>query len=462
MFPFTLLKFSRIAIFLHDSYQWHAYVFYYHKTRWEVLSTTTCLGKNPRQIPSSLFLFAEQHNARRVRIVLSQSIQKLEKVELPIDATPEELQTVISLAYSQATGSEYGTFRVVSSFADSFEMGGESESFFAAGIDLAQLEQYDKNCHNSGLQFNGCGILELAAVTVGTKYFTESRFLIILGDKGFYVTCASDNIPMTTSGITFAKTIDDKNRDTERTQATARRINAQKMFPLQVWYTADNNPHKLDELRNSIDPETQVTFTNISQYLEDIAREIASSTELGSPGTGGAIVGLPEKEKDPYRAGTWLFAAIIVIAIIIILATYQTLRSNMNTIKSKNDAWEKLKNERKKLTDKLNALDTDRKRNEKIIQILSQKNPLPVSMITMLEELKQNMPVYTRLTSIEQIENEEIILTGYTYYQEGFFELHKLLNQKLLKYKMTTELKSMEKIADSKGQKFVLRLYHTN
>ncbi|MDR1289823.1 MAG: hypothetical protein LBK06_01330 [Planctomycetaceae bacterium] len=461
MFPITSRKFSRVAVFLHDGGQWYAYVFIYRKLSWDIVERFTCLGKNSRQLPAVLLEFAEKYGARRVRVVLPQNIQKLENIELPSDASAEELQTVVALAYSQATGSEFGTVRVAATFADTLRMGGTAETLFAAGFDIAQLEQYEKICKNSGLQFDGCGVLEMVAVAVGAKLFDDTRFLILRHDKGFYVTCASDNIPMTTSGIALSSNsyAEDKTRESERTQTIARRLNSQKLFPLQVWFSPDVEPQKIDEIRNSIDPATQVTFTDLTKYLDDIAREITTTTEINAPSNGGAIAGLPEKEKDPYRAGTWLAAVIVITAILLILANYQKLRSDINNVNRKTEAWTKLKNERKKLNDKLTALDSDRKRNEKIIQILNQKNPLPASLNTLLEELKQNMPLYTKLTSIEQLENEELLLTGYTFYQEGFLELRVLLNQKLLKYKMTTELKSMEKIEDSKNQKFILRVY---
>ncbi|MDR1484303.1 MAG: hypothetical protein LBT09_05725 [Planctomycetaceae bacterium] len=463
MFPFVSRKFSRVAVFLHDGFQWYAHAFVYRKTQWEILERTTCSGKNSRQIPASLLEFAEKHNTRRVRVILPQNVQKLENIDLPLDATAEELQTVIALAYSQVTGSDYGTFRVASSFADSLHAASTTEILFAAGIETTQLEQYDKICHNSGLHFDGCGVLEMTAITVGQKYFNETRFLILRRDKGFYVSCASDDLPMTTSGIALNSTLDDKTRESERTQSIARRLNSQKMFPLQVWYTPDVDSRKIDEIRNAIDPETQVTFTELTQYIDDIAREITTTptTEINAPTTGGAIAGLPEKEKDPYRAGTWLFITIVVSAMLLILINYQKLRSDMHSIKLKTNAWENLKNERKKLNDKLNALDADRKRNEKIIQILNQKNPLPDPLTALLDELKQNMPPYTKLTSIEQLENEELIITGYTFYQEGFIELRPLLNQKLIKHKMITELKLIEKISDSHGHKFILRIYKT-
>jgi hypothetical protein len=473
-----------VVVFLHDGRQWYAYAFFYRKLCWELLSQTVYASRNSRQIPASLIEFAEKHNIRRVRIVLPQNIHKLDNIELPLDATAEELQTVINIAYSQDTGIEYGAVRVVASFADSFNMGGSPDTLFVAGVELGQLELYDKNCQSAGLQFDGCGILELAAVAAGTRKYENTRFLILRQDKGFYITCATDDSPMTASLITLntnttnttaaattlttsttttAATINqtsiEKPKDNDRIQATARRLNTQKFFPLQIWHTQDVEPQKIEDLKNAIDPVTQLNCDDLSLHYENIAREIINTTEINAPSNGGAIVGLPEKEKDPYRAGTWLFCLTIIAALLLILINYKTLRSDLNAIKQKTDAWEKLKSERKKQKDKLNAIDNERRKNELIIQILNQKNPLPNSLNTILEELQKNMPIYTKLISIEQLENEELILTGYTYYQIGLFDLQKLLNHKLQKYKMISEFTSMEKIENSNQQKFILRIY---
>jgi hypothetical protein len=459
---FNFGKFSRVAVFLHDGSNWYAYAFSYKKSYWHLLSHTNFFGKNSRQIPSQLFEFAETHGVRRIRVILSQNIHKLDDIELPFDAMPEELQTIVSLAYTQVTGHEYGTVRVASAFADTFRMGGTSESLFAAGIETAQLEQYDKSCQVAGFRFDGCGVLELAAVAVGTKYFDETRFLILRRDKGFYITCALGDVPMTTSGIALNSPNDDKTRDTERIQVISRRLNTQKMIPLQIWYTTDVEQKKLDEIRESIDPDTQATFTDLTQYSEEIARKVAETTEIGIPTDGGAIVGLPEKEKDPYRAGTWLFGIAILLALLLTLATYQKLHADMKKIKNETDAWEKLRNERKKLNDKLTAIDNERKKNEQIIEILNRKNPLPIPLVSTLIELNKNMPDYTKLTEIEQINDDELILTGYTLYQEGFIKLQPDLNKKLNKYKMQIELQSLEKIENSKEQKFILRIYNNS
>ncbi|MDR0390751.1 MAG: hypothetical protein LBH59_02510 [Planctomycetaceae bacterium] len=460
MFPFVSRKFSRVVIFLHDGWQWYAYVFAYNKSCWEVLDQTVCSGKNSRQIPITLLEFAEKLNARRVRIVLSQNLQKLENIELPLDATAEELQTVVALAYSQITGSEYGTVRVVSAFADTFNMGGTPDTLFAAGIETTQLEQYEKTCQNSELQFDGCGILEMAAITVGTKYFEDTRFLILHRDKGFYVTCALDEMPMMTSGIILSSAIEDKTRDEERTRVATRRLNVQKILPLQIWYTSDVDAKKIDEIKNTIDPETKLTLTPLSNYHLDIAREIATTTEIGIPSTGGAIIGLPEKEKDPHRAGTWLFTIITILAITLTLVTYQKITTDSKSINLKITAWEKLQNERKKLNDKLSTLDSNRIRNEKITQILNQKNPLPVPIVTLLEEINQKMPIYTKLTTIEQIGDDELQITGYTFFQDGFHELRFRLNEKLRKYNMIVELQIFEKVStDTSEQKFILRIH---
>ncbi|MDR2116175.1 MAG: hypothetical protein LBP87_07325 [Planctomycetaceae bacterium] len=457
-FP-TSGKYSRVAVFLHDGNQWYAYAFAYQKSLWHTLGQTTLPGKNPRQIPPQLLEFAETHKTRRVRLVLPQNIQKLENVDLPYDASPEELQTIVALSFSQTSGQEFGTIRVAAAFADTFHMGGTNETIYAAAFELTQLEQYEKSCQSVGLRFDGCGVLEMAALAAGVRLHDECRFLILKHDAGFYAVGATDQLPMMTSGIALGTQPEEQKRETERLQGAARRLNAQKSIPLQILYSSGMNEKRIEELQSIIDPETPVSFTDLSEIAEEIAREIATTSESNIPAGGGSLAGLPEKDKSPYRAGTWMFFFAIIFAILFFAATYCKLHSELNTIKTKTAAWEKLRSERKKLKDKLAAIDSQRNKNEKIIKLLNQKNPLPAFLVPLLIELNENMPIYTRLTEIEQIADEELLLTGYTLYQDGFLQLRPRLNQKMSEYHSLVEQKTLEKVPDSNEQKFVLRVY---
>ncbi|MDR2756677.1 MAG: hypothetical protein LBC20_13310, partial [Planctomycetaceae bacterium] len=467
MFLFsTYGKYSRLAVFLHDGYQWYAYVFAYRKSFWHTLAQTTFTGKNPRQIPPQLLEFAETNKVRRVRIVLPQNVQKLDldsNIELPYDAAPEELQTIVAQLFSQTTGQEFGTFRVASAFADTFRMGGTNETLYVAAFELSQLELYEKLCQPVGLRFDGCGALEMAALAVGTRLHDESRFLILKRDTSFYAVGATEQLPMMTSGIAFGTPPDERVQETERSserlQSVARRINTQKSIPLQIWYASGIDEKRLEEVHSIIDSETPVSLTNLSEIAEEIAREIAATTEPNVPAGGGAVAGLPEKERSPYYVGTWLFVFAVVFALLFILISYCKLNSDLNSINAKTAAWEKLRSERKKLNDKLAAIDAQRNKNEKIIKLLTRKNPLPTVLVPLLIELNENMPVYTRLTEFEQISDDELLLTGYTLYQDGFLKLRPKLNQKMNEYNTLVEQKTLEKIPDSNEQRFVLRVY---
>ncbi|MDR2704568.1 MAG: hypothetical protein LBC02_02200 [Planctomycetaceae bacterium] len=461
-FP-THRKYTRIAVFLHDGNQWYAYAFAHQKSLWKTLAQTTLSGKNPRQIPPTLLEFAETNKVQRVRVVLPQNVQKLDNLDLPYDAAPEELQTIIALAFSQTTGQEFGTIRVAAAFADTFRMGGTNETLYAASFELSQMELYDKSCQSAGLRFDGCGVLEMATWAASSRLHDESRFLFLKRETGFYVASATDQLPMMTSGITLGAPSEERGRDagreTERLQGIARRINAQKNIPLQIWYTSGMDEKKLEELQATIDPETQVACTNLSEIAEEIAREIAATPEPNVPAGGGAVAGLPEKEKSPYRVGTWMFFIALFFALFFIAVTYCKLQSDLHNINNKTAEWDKLRAERKKLNDKLAAIDAQRNKNEKIIKLLNRKNPLPIVLVPLLTELNENMPVYTRLTQIEQIGDEELLLTGYTLYQDGFLKLRPKLNQKMNEYHTLVEQKTLEKIPDSNEQKFVLRVF---
>jgi hypothetical protein len=455
----TYGKYSRVAVFLHDGNKWYAYAFTYQKPLWQLLGQTTFSGKNPRQIPPQLLEFAETNKVRRVRMVLSQSVHKLEIDDIPYDATPEESQTVVAQIFSETTGQEFGTIRVAAAFADTFNMGGTNETLYAAGFELSQLELYEKSCQSVGLRFDGCGVLEIAALAAGVRLYDESRFLLLKRETGFYAVGATDQLPMMTSGITIATPPDERGRETERLQGITRRINAQKSIPLQIWYSSGMDEKRLKELQELIDPETPVAFTDLSEVVEEIAREIIITPEPNVPAGGGAIVGLPEKDRSPYRAGTWMFCIALFFAVFFIIVTYCKLQSDLNNINNKTNEWEKVRTERKKLNDKLAAIDAQRNKNEKIIKLLNRKNPLPTVLVPLLTELNENMPIYTRLTEIEQIGDEELLLTGYTLYQDGFLQLRPKLNRKMNEYHTLVEQKTLEKIPDSNEQKFVLRVY---
>ncbi|MDR1270545.1 MAG: hypothetical protein LBK82_13570 [Planctomycetaceae bacterium] len=455
-------KYSRVAVFLYDGNQWYAYVLTYQKSFWQTVAQTTQASKNPRQIPPQLLEFAEKNNAKRVRVVLPQSVHKIDNVELPYDAAPEEIQTIIASQFIQNTGQEFGTIRVASSFADSFHMGGTNETLYAAGFELAQLELYEKLCQSVGLRFDGCGSLEIATLAIGSRFHDECRFLILRRDSSFYAVGATEQLPMMTSMISLARSNDERGRDTERLQGTARRLNAQKSIPLQIFFSSEIDEKRIKELQNIIDSDTAVTFTELSEIAEEIARETAAVTESSVPANGTTLVGIPEKEKSPYRVGTWIFGLALFFAVFFTIVTYCKLQSDLNTINTKTAEWEKLRAERKKLNDKLAAIDTQRNKNEKIILLLNRKNPLPEVLVPLLLELNANMPVYTRLTEIEQIAENELLLTGYTLYQDGFLQLRPRLNQKMNEYHTLVEQKTLEKIPDSNEQRFVLRVYPSN
>jgi hypothetical protein len=325
-------------------------------------------------------------------------------------------------------------------------------------------------CQSVGLRFDGCGSLEIAALAVVVRLHDESRFLILKRETSFYAVGATEQLPMMTSGIAFGTQSDERvqeterllERSSERLQSIARRINAQKSIPLQIWYVSGIDERRLKEVQAIIDPETPVSLTDLSEIAEEIAREIAATPEPNVPAGGGAVAGLPEKEKSPYRAGTWMFGLALVFALLFTFVTYCKLQSDLNKINTQTAAWEKLRAERKKLNDKLAAIDAQRNKNEKIIKLLNRKNPLPIVLVPLLVELNENMPVYTRLTEIEQISDDELLLTGYTLYQDGFLQLRPRLNQKMSEYNTLVEQKTLEKIPDSNEQRFVLHVYPSN
>ncbi|MDR1959654.1 MAG: hypothetical protein LBQ54_11540 [Planctomycetaceae bacterium] len=456
---FTSKKHSRIAVFLHDGDRWSAFVFAYSRRNWRSIARTSYSGKNPRQIPGELLDFAEKNGACRVRVVLPRNIQTLDQIELPVDATDEEIHTAVMFAHSSETDQTFGTVRIASSLAGSFQMGGSSETLLLAEFETPLLEQYEKNCRSVRIQFDGAGVLELASLGTVCRQHPESRFLFLRRETGFYAAGATEQLPMTAGGIGLGSVPEEHGREPERLQRAARRLETHRTVPLVVWSTPSLDSSRESQIRGICGENADVRFVDFADVAEEVAGEIAAAEHPGVPGGGGAFVGLGETGAVPYRAGTWMFFLTILFAGMFVLITMYKQQGELRTIHAKTKAWEVLQAERKKQNEKLSGFDSQRSRYEKIIGLLSEKSPVPKPLMTVLTVLDENMPLYTRLASIEQISDTELLITGYTMYQDGFLELQPALNKELQTMQMVAELKTLEKLPDSREQRFVFKIH---
>lgn len=459
MRPFSSKKRSRVAVFLHDGEAWHVFVFAHAKPRWKTVAQTTFQGTNQRQIPPSMVDFAEKNGAQRIRVAVPREVVTLNNISLPYDASPEELQTVVASALTAETGMEFGTVRVAGAMAESFRMGGHHETIFGAAFENDLLEQFDKTCHGVRLHLEGVGVLELALLAANCELNPGSRFLMLRRDSGFYAVPATENLPMMASGIALGCAADERGREPERLQRAARRLETHAATPLHIACAVPLSTERRLELVEILGPDTQYHFDDYAAMLETAAAKLAASGPVSAPTTGGAVVGMTEEVTSPYRAGTWMFFIAMIAACFFVWLTHNKLTDEMAHIQAQTTAWEALKAERKKQSDALNALNTQRTKYEKTIELMNDREILPAGVQTILAELEENMPVATRLTRIDQTGPLEFQLSGFTFSQDVFLQIVPRLNEILRKYEMSAELKKLEKLPHSREQEFLVRVY---
>ncbi|MDO4571271.1 MAG: hypothetical protein Q4D38_12875 [Planctomycetia bacterium] len=455
---FLSRKKSRVAVLIHDGEEWRCYVMSHGKPQWHCVAQTKSPGKNPRQMPPSLLDFAEKNNAARVRVLLPSEVTTLAEVDFPPDLSPEEMQMVVQGALSEETEQEIGSFRVASAFAERFQMGAPAEMIFAASFENDLLENFEKNCRTIRIPFEGVGSLELALLGAHTRENSNRRFLFLKRDTGFYATHASDFIPMSAGALPLGSLPDARGREPDRLERAAKRFESNKSVPLSVLPDRAISRERIEELTRVFGEDVDVDWLETEAYFLMAAEEVAQTHDPGAPSSGGAVCGLGEEGKDPYRAGTWLFFVALLMAVLFVWGTHAKLERELEGIEKKTTDWKALQEERKKQNDILKKIDSERARYEKITNILKDREIFPAGFLPILSLLDEKMPLYTRLNSMRQIPEGGYELVGCTLYQEGLLEVIPLLNAALVDSDHVAELSKLERKEDTREQDFVIRI----
>jgi hypothetical protein len=449
-------EYSKVLVLLHDGDSWYAFAFRYVRRDWSCFDRITLNGRNPKQIPSALLDFAEKTNCRRLRLVLPRPVQTLE-LELPFDATHEEVQTILASELSQTTGSEFGSTRIVSVKAETFQMGAMPNVLLAAEFENSLLENYDAQCEKEQLLFDGCAALELAALSVHADHAPEKRFLLLRRETGFYCVGATETQPMLIGGVAVGL-LHNTSEPSEKMERLQKRLDVHKNVPIEVVLChAEIGEERESQLQMIVNAETEAEFISFGGIAEAVAQKIAAADSAGE-GTC-PVVSLGEKITDPHHAGTWILAASLLMVIMFSFGWKWKLENDLQTLETKAAAWNKIQNERKRLNDKLANIDAERARCDKVIALLNEKSITPVGLMNILTELSSNMPPYTKIETIEQ-DKAGYKITGRTMYQEGLLNFSSKFNTELASIAHNMEVTTFEKAADNpREQIFVFSIH---
>ncbi len=158
---------------------------------------------------------------------------------------------------------------------------------------------------------------------------------------------------------------------------------------------------------------------------------MAETAEVGLPAGGGALVGPRAPEKDPHRAGTWLFFLLLLTTVTGIgLYVYQ-LRTELESLQRRAGAWQAVQQRRDGLQRRHDTLRAERSRCEQTVRLLEIQSPLPQSLLPLLDALERAVPEFTRVTAIEQDGQSGFLVRGHTAVQARLSDLEQTLLDEL-------------------------------
>lgn len=442
MWPFSSKQRSRVAVVLHDGAAWHALVFAPAKPRPRLIARMTAGGQNPRDLPDGVLDFAEEHGARRIRLVMTQNVHPL-RAELPTDAEAEEIQTAIAFEMMAETGGEADRLRVAATRAELLRMGAPSGMLLAAGFEQEMLEPYERTCLKAGLDFEGIAALELALLGAHAERRSEARLLFLRRDAGFYAVPGTELSPLSVGSLSLGVREDPREWEPERRERLVKRFALHPSVPLVVCCTPMPDAERREQLRSLLGDTVEPEFRDLETDIESLARQVAETPEPGVPAGGGALVGPRAPEKDPHRAGTWLFFLMLLAAACWTGQRWMGLRTERAILAERAKAWEQIQQERKSLQAKLDALNAERKGAEEATAILEVRTPLPEGLMPLLDALDRTMPEFTRVTSIEQSADGGWEIRGQTALQDRLTEMEKGLLEDLGKLGHSVEQRGL-------------------
>ncbi len=413
-----LKKQTPVAMVIHDGFEWHVYLYFMEEGAWHSGKTAVFQGRNPHQLPENLTAFAAENGAQRVRILIPSEVYTI-GIELPEDCEPEEANSALSYELEGETELEAHAMRLAAVRADRFRMGGTTNNVLSTPFEISLIRTFDDACRAGGLDFEGLGAMELAVLSYHARNFGEARFLLLRQQNCFYVTPATQSLPFAAQSIPVSFSPEDAAGHPERYERIKRRFKTHTDLPVVIWSPVPPDEACLKLVREAAGEQTKILVGRIHDHTAKIARHAAVSRKVGNLFNGCALVGKGQKPKDPHRIGTWLFFSILILCVLTLGMRYLDMRWGLGKANARKAAWETLEKQRKNLKNKADNLRDERNNCQAVDQELSNVQYLPKGLLEILEMLRKEMPMYTRLVRLYQNNEGVLVLEGSTFYPEA-------------------------------------------
>ena len=451
MWPFSSYSRTPLVIALHNGQGWRARAFRHTRGEWACGEAKEVAGATARQIPKAIFDFAAGADVRRLRVLLSSDIHVL-NIALSEDLADEETHTAIAYEAASEIGVDAQMLRLAAVRGDRYRMGGEPDTVLAAGFEMRQIERYEQDCERAGLAFDGAGALEMAVLGRHAREDENRRLLFIRKQTAFYAVPAGDAGPFVVSTLPLGLAMETDATARERSERALKRVAGQATFPLRIMSCGPLEQERVEWFRGCLGEGDGKDIELLAECEPEVLRH-AAFAEVGGTESGCAFVGTPPKARDPHRAGTVIFVALLVAALLGIGLVWDTSRHDLRHAEAKMAAWQTLESERKKAKDESSTVLKQRNQIIKVQTLINRRDCLPRGLLPVLRVLSGSMPRYSRITSIRQRERARFEIMGVTQWQEGLTNLSGALRGALREEGMVADL-TIDATAGATSQRF--------
>ena len=237
--------------------------------------------------------------------------------------------------------------------------------------------------------------------------------------------------PFSVQGLQASFTKSDAESHPDRYERLAKHFQSHAQHPIVCWLLQPHSAYHESILDSVLNGDTEVAHENFHDHIEDVSRHAADAPKVGTLTHGCPLVGKAGKTRDPHRAGTWFFFAVILLCGAVLGFIYMNLSAQLKSAQVRQEAWKTLETERNRLDAEAQALRAQRDASIPIVDLLSREQRLPVGLLSLMEALSRDIPMYTRLIRLYQDPHGGFVLEGATFYQAGLEHLNRKLSAAL-------------------------------
>ncbi len=440
------------AVLVFDGQQWSAGVYSRGGKGWEQRAVEAAPSLSVKQLPTDMLEFLAQQGVREARILVPADLHSV-RMTLPPDLAPEEIHTAFSYELAQEQGTEVGALRLAATDAALFGMGCEPESFLVAAVDGAQVESYVQQLKPLGVKVSGVGGLELGLLGLSASEHAQERLLLLRTRSGFYAVPGTEEQPFYMSSVQIGLREETTDRDRERLERLQRRLHVNNALGLRVITAAPENDAPADRAHTVVGTAENVQVVTLDSLLPSLM-ELALAACPGDTQDPCALVGPPTGPRDPYRAGTWICLGIVLLTALYVGGRWNQMRLDLKDEQKVKAAWDTLVSEREKLKSRCSSLQQQRNQQQRIHKTLTQERRLPQGALELVNCLAREIPQYTRVTRVVQLESGGYEIEGSTRWAEGKNRFDRTLASALAPHGLLVEPGPLKYREDTRDQLF--------